>query len=226
MQFNVYRMGQIGNRTWLLEDLRGICGGSCEVISPLGFKARAYNYDAIEYIDLIPDGFHLATDDDWQDLEYTYGVKKTDCSNYAKANMYGEINIKLSMESAIRRGGTFLENFNKEITDTIKYVGKNKGIFRSLISEKEWITNDSLQNIIEGSNGFNARPYGSVWSDWISEGAFHIGTLSMFLTSTKDPNDSNSQIIRYLWSGNQGIARISVNEYDVVYYLYRCVKDK
>lgn len=225
-QFNVYRMGQIGNRTWLLEDLRGICGGSCEVISPLGFKARAYNYDAIEYIDLIPDGFHLATDDDWQDLEYTYGVKKTDCSNYAKANMYGEINIKLSMESAIRRGGTFLENFNKEITDTIKYVGKNKGIFRSLISEKEWITNDSLQNIIEGSNGFNARPYGSVWSDWISEGAFHIGTLSMFLTSTKDPNDSNSQIIRYLWSGNQGIARISVNEYDVVYYLYRCVKDK
>lgn len=237
--FNVYRMGQIGNRTWLLDDLRGIPINKrgeqedhCLVTSPLGFWAceypSAFSDNKLNGYELgiIPKGFHLATDDDWQDLEYTYGVKKTDCSNYAKANMFGEINIKLSMESAIRRGGTILENFNKEITDTIKYVGKNKGIFRSLISEKEWITNDSLQNIIEGSNGFNARPYGSVWSAWISDGASRIGTLCVFLTSTKDPNDSNNQIIRYLWSGNQGIARVSVTEAYSNLYLYRCVKDE
>ncbi|MBO7594559.1 MAG: hypothetical protein J6T12_06275, partial [Salinivirgaceae bacterium] len=53
-----------------------------------------------------------------------------------------------------------------------------------------------------------------------------IGTLSMFLTSTKDPTDSNRQIIRYLWSGNQGIARVSVEDYDDINYLYRCVKDE
>ena len=228
--FNVYRMGRIGNRTWLLEDLRGIPNRYIipTLTSPLGFKACAYSSNFLmegddydERIGIIPEGFHLATDDDWQDLEYTYGVEKTDCSNYAKANMIGEMNIKMSMEWAISCGGTFLENYNKELTDTIKYVGKNKGIFKTLISEKEWITTDSLK--IEGSNGFNARPYGSVWSS--DGGASRIGTLCVFLTSTKDPNDSNRQIIRYLWSDNQGIARVSVTEAYSNLYLYRCVKD-
>ena len=227
--FNVYRMGRIGNRTWLLEDLRGIPNRYIipTLTSPLGFKACAYSssfYNNNESFGIIPEGFHLATDDDWQDLEYTYGVEKTDCSNYAKANIFDEMNIKMSMEWAISCGGTFLENYNKELTDTIKYVGKNKGIFKTLISEKEWITNDSLQNIIEGSNGFNARPYGTIWS---GDGeASRIGTLCLFLTSTKDPNDSNRQIIRYLWSDNQGIARVSVTEAYRIRYLYRCVKDE
>ena len=231
--FNVYRMGRIGNRTWLLEDLRGIPNRYIIIptlTSPLGFKACAYSSNFLmegddydERIGIIPEGFHLATDDDWQDLEYTYGVEKTDCSNYAKANIFDEMNIKMSMEWAISCGGTFLENYNKELTDTIKYVGKNKGIFKTLISEKEWITNDSLQNIIEGSNGFNARPYGTIWSS--DDGASRIGKMCLFLTSTKDPNDSNNQIIRYLWSGNQGIARVSVTEAYRILYLYRCVKD-
>lgn len=226
--FNVYRMGRIGNRTWLLDDLRGKYGSSCEVISPLGFKARAYNYDAFKYIDLIPDGFHLATDEDWQDLEYTYGVEKTDCSNYIKSDVCEEIiNTKITMGFALRNANwpNLLDDYNKEINDTIKYVGKDTGVFKKLISENEWITTDTLENIIKGSNGFNARPYGRIQAE--DKTACFIGTLSVFLTSTKDPTDNYSHIIRYLWSGNQGIVRVSVDGCrNSIYYMLRCVKDE
>lgn len=227
--FNIYRMGQIGNRTWLLDDLRGICESSCDVISPLGFKARAYSYDAIKYIDnLIPNGFHLATDDDWQDLEYTYGVEKTDCSNYIKSDVCEEIiNTKITMGFALRNANwpNLLDDYNKEINDTIKYVGKDTGVFKKLISENEWITTDTLENIIKGSNGFNARPYGIIQAD--NKIAYFIGTLSVFFTSTKDPTDNYRHIIRYLWSGNQGIVRVYVDGcVKEIYYMLRCVKDE
>ena len=242
-QFNVYRMGRIGNRTWLLEDLRGIpvnkfgemvtpYGNWFDlddvplVMSPLGFKARLYSPMYYNNEAIIPDGFHLATDDDWQDLEYNYGVEKTDCSDYTKSDVYSEMNTKMLMKNAIKYGDFYLDNYNKEIIDTIKYVGKNKGVFSILISESEWIATDTLQNIIEGSNGFNARPYGTMMWTSTNKTVSRIGTLSMFLTSTKDPTDSNRQIIRYLWSGNQGIARVSVEDYSRILYIFRCVKDE
>ena len=242
-QFNVYRMGQIGNRTWLLEDLRGIPVNKFGemvtpywnrfdlddvplVMSPLGFKARLYSPMYYNNEAIIPDGFHLATDDDWQDLEYNYGVEKTDCGDYTKSDVYSEMNTKMSMKNAIKYGDFYLDNYNKEIIDTIKYVGKNKGVFSILISESEWIATDTLENKMDGNNGFNARPYGTMMWTSTNKTVSRIGTLSMFLTSTKDPTDSNRQIIRYLWSGNQGIARVSVEDYSRILYIFRCVKDE
>ncbi|MBR5167150.1 MAG: hypothetical protein IKW86_03665 [Salinivirgaceae bacterium] len=234
--FNVYRMGRIGNRTWLLEDLRGIPviqGYQLKhslLTSPLGFKACAYPYyymnneDSGEEIGIIPEGFHLATDDDWQDLEYTYGVEKMDFNNYVKSDMYTEINLKQTMEIAYSFGGDFLESCIKEMNDTTKYFGKGTGIFEKLISKNEWKTIDSTETILEGLGGFNVRPYGVVLSMHDNE-AYHIGYISLFLTNTEDPTDSNRQIIRCLWSGNQGIVRVCVSDLSADYYLYRCVKD-
>ena len=99
-QYNVYKIGKIGNRVWMLEDLRGTldlsdyndgdilnfrhrqwwapCNGCATVKNNCGFKSVVYAISMAlrceEFNELIPEGFHLATDDDWNDMEANYGL--------------------------------------------------------------------------------------------------------------------------------------------------------
>ncbi len=254
-QFNVYRMGQIGNRTWLLEDLRGLptnengeimdnghlqtingCSFIWDTIatteikeifnnwqivtSPLGFKARLYSLED-GHFNIIPEGFHLATDDDWQDLEYTYGVEKSDINNYSVWESYlGNSAKEWNHES--------IAGYNHYALDTITFVGVKNNIFEKLISDNEWKSNDSLNTILHGYGGFNARPYGVADEKFFAGGLIvkGVGYSVAFLTSTNDPQNEGCQIIRYLWSPNHGIGRINRKYYWDNLYLYRCVKDE
>ena len=258
-QFNVYRMGRIGNRTWLLEDLRGIPtddeGFPTEqnrrihdsykvldsipdwvertidfwhplLISPLGFKARCYYEFENSNYSIIPEGFHLATDDDWQDLEYTYGLDRMDYNNFQKLGIQsnGLLNGDLLNYTPDWAGtnDAFGRNlYDKYANDTLIYVGGKFDIFSKLISDNEWTSNDSINAILPGNGGFNARPYGLVGS----RGAYRTGYSAAFMTSTKDSMDEDRRIIRLLWSANHGIGRINLNSYWDNHYLYRCVKD-
>ncbi|MBO7594969.1 MAG: hypothetical protein J6T12_08365 [Salinivirgaceae bacterium] len=222
--FNVYRMGQFGNRTWLLEDLRGIPDGFTTIpilTSPLGFKACAYSssfYNKNERFGIIPEGFHLATDDDWQDLEYTYGVEKKDYNNYRKIGKDGVLTGHLINYSPEWEWESLRKNYESLANDTIMFVGGKNDILSKLISDGEWRSNDSLDVILQGQDGFNARPYG------LGGDNGRIGHVAAFLTKTKD--SQNDIIIRFLWSANHGIGRISLAEYWDNCYLYRCVKDE
>lgn len=226
-QFNVYRMGQIGNRTWLLEDLRGETGSSVMLTSPLGFKACAYSYKEYKNNSIIPEGFHLASDDDWQDLEYTYGVDKTDCNNY---NLWEEW---LGDKALIWGWSTGSDSLFKEYTkDTIDYVGGHKDLFYMLRSDMEWERKDSINELLGGKGVFNIRPYG-LWDSSFKD-VQRKNIVEVYLTSTtKDINgsvDDDQFVVRFFWSGNSGVARIWVDmnkngNYNI-YYTYRCVKDK
>ena len=215
-QFNVYRMGQIGNRTWLLDDLRGEISIHNIFTSPMGFKTGFYpTSNEPERFGVIPEGFHLASDDDWQDLEYTYGIDKQDCNNYKEMNTFDISNSKVEGETW----------FDDEKNDTIKYVGQNVDITQKLMSKNEWNTIDSSETIIDGWGTFNARPFGWSWSGSGSVKPFCVGTMVVFLTSTID-EERNAAVVRVIWSGNKGIERLWAIDAYRAYYVYRCVKNE
>ncbi len=210
-QFNVYRMGQIGNRTWLLEDLRGENGYSYMATSPLGFKACLYRvFDS----EIIPEGFHLASDDDWQDLEYTYGVEKQDCNEYEAIDALDIYNYKRNVDGF---------SWDEELSDTIKFVGQKVDIAQKLMSKNEWKSIDSTETILDGWGAFNARPYG--WIEIIENTPSCLGTMVAFLTSTFDET-KNTPIVRVVWSGNKGVERIWADTPSHGRYVYRCVKNE
>ena len=235
--FNIYRMGQIGNRTWLLEDLRGsvqIEGtdraglnwfqiNSKLLVSPLGFKAMAYYVDIVEsdkaLAEIIPAGFHLATDDDWQDLEYTYGLRRTKTDEYKKWSA----NLAYYVADNIWKG--------KYTNDTVFYVGQKEQLFYKLISDKEWETPDSAKSLLNGQGGFNVRPYGIIESGGIGgkQDVFKDNCATAYLTTTTNGKDDNGypiHCIRFFWSGNTGVARIwNICSYHNM-YMFRCVKDE
>ena len=227
-QFNVYRMGRIGNRTWLLEDLRGIPTYRTHylvVTSPLGFKACAYEYgcsDNIisgEEIDIIPEGCHLATDDDWQDLEYTYGAEKRDINDYYK----GDFVLSYMPLSYVSHLKDYYESLANDTT--LIFAGNNNNddnLLEKLISKNEWKINDTSDIILNGYGVFNARPYGV--PDYYDYEISRSGYSVAFLTGTKGLQEY-SRIIRYLWSPNHGIGRISIENYSQNLYIFRCVKD-
>ena len=237
MQFNVYRMGQIGSRTWLLEDLRGNVKDdhgkddfleSVLLTSPLGFKARAYYANVLEveykYSSVIPEGFHLASDDDWQDLEYTYGLEKNDNRDY-KTWIYNESD-RSSEFVYLRRYIDFSEEYNLK-KDSISFVGQRNHLFYKMISDKEWIMPDSNDSSFEGLGALNIRPYGVVASHGAPKDTIAIGSAAAYLTSTFNYDDSYPKhIIRFFWGGNTGVARVWIYETYYNMYLFRCVKDE
>ena len=228
-QFNVYRMGRIGNRTWLLEDLRGIPTYTWThylvVTSPLGFKACAYEYGCSDNlisdkeIDIIPEGCHLATDDDWQDLEYTYGAEKRDINDYYK----GDFVLSYMPLSYVSHLKDYYESLANDTT--LIFAGNNNNddnLLEKLISKNEWKINDTSDIILNGYGVFNARPYGV--PDYYDYEISRSGYSVAFLTGTKGLQEY-SRIIRYLWSPNHGIGRISIENYSQNLYIFRCVKD-
>lgn len=228
-QFNVYRMGRIGNRTWLLEDLRGIPTYTWThylvVTSPLGFKACAYEYSCSDNlisdkeIDIIPEGCHLATDDDWQDLEYTYGAEKRDINDYYK----GDFVLSYMPLSYVSHLKDYYESLANDTTLIFVNNNYDVSLLEKLISKNEWKINDTSDIILNGYGVFNARPYGV--PDYYDYEISRSGYSVAFLTGTKGLQEY-SRIIRYLWSPNHGIGRISIENYRQNLYIFRCVKDE
>lgn len=229
MQFNVYRMGQIGNYTWLLEDLRGYVVNhipdkehdysyytSLQLTSPIGFKARAYCYDVMDYksiySQIIPEGFHLATDGEWQDLEYTYGTEKKHNSNYT---------IWDGHLSNYAYTYYYKDAYDFYTKDTISYIGQKNQLLYKVISDKEWIKPDSIKTPLNGEGTFNIRPYGVAEQQNATQ-----GFAAAYLTSTFNYNEDTPQcIIRFFWGGNTGVARVCKNKPWNDYYMFRCVKN-
>lgn len=229
MQFNVYRMGQIGNYTWLLEDLRGYVVNhipdkehdysyytSLRLTSPIGFKARAYCYDVMDYksiySQIIPEGFHLATDGEWQDLEYTYGTEKNHNSNYT---------IWDGHLSNYAYTYYYKDAYDFYTKDTISYIGQKNQLLYKVISDKEWIKPDSIKTPLNGEGTFNIRPYGVAEQQNATQ-----GFAAAYLTSTFNYNEDTPQcIIRFFWGGNTGVARVCKNKPWNDYYMFRCVKN-
>lgn len=232
--FNIYSIGKIGNRTWMLEDIRCTLPGDGKQFADdwysrnekykqiLHCLERGYAYDnnRIEFEEYvkkngvypIPQGYHLATDDDWNDLEATYGLAKTDISDYCNIdyNHYYFIPDSEYIKTALYYWG------DKYSDVPNKYIGKEVDIRSKLIAKNSWF--DLEGNPIEGYGIFNAYP---AYSYWHSDGKFGCGGV-IFPTSTII---GENRIYRMLWCGSKGILRCKGDAPSTTNYCLRCVKD-
>lgn len=229
--FNIYSIGKIGNRTWMLEDIR------CTLpdddvnfyynMNPKNEKykqilhciASHYNsndariefeeYAKTKGVFPIPQGYHLATDDDWNDLEATYGLAKTDISDYC--NVDANLNFFIPDSEYIK-----IAFDDCEYSDVPnKYIGKEVDIRSKLIAKNSWF--DLEGNPIEGYGIFNAYPaYSYSRNDKFSCGGviFPTGTII-----------GENRIMRMLWCGSKGILRCKGGALWGTDFCLRCVKD-
>ena len=232
--FNVYRYGKIGNRIWMLDDLRGLLDDTTlYYIVKLESGLEVVLYFEMAFMDkkydkIFPRGFHLSTNEDWLDMEEHFGVN--DDSFSEKVQIFNQVMYKYILDSVGRN--SVEENMwcsNKNIYDY--YAGKGTGIRDYLISDNEWkdINNPTVR--LEGKGhitGFNAHPAGIPYiSDFekIELSNPYVGYGVSFHTP-------DWEII--LWSGCDGIARRIGTSYfenfsndrDALYSLMRCVKDE
>ena len=231
--FNIYSIGKIGNRTWMLEDIR------CKLpdddddfyynMNPKNEKYKQilhcivrhrnhFNDAIIEFEESakmkgvfpIPQGYHLATDDDWNDLEATYGLAKTDISDYCNV----DANLKYFVpDSEYIKIDVYYRDGYSDVPN--KYIGKEVDIRSKLIAKNSWF--DLEGNPIEGYGIFNAYPaYSYSRNDKFSCGGviFPTGTII-----------GENRIMRMLWCGSKGILRCKGGTLWGTDFCLRCVKD-
>ncbi len=234
--FNVYRYGKIGNRIWMLDDLRAkpkdtLAYYTVKLESGLEMVLY-YDYAYYDYEYIIPDGFRLPSYNDWLDLETYFGV--TDDTIQKTYMVYNQDFYKYIPDSAGIKEHSYTPYNN--IYD--HYAGKGTGIRDFLIADNEWkdINNPNIR--LEGKGhitGFNAHPAGIPYISDYEKMEIHnpyIGYGVAFKTTSAGVNWWGAHLKMILWSGCDGISKeISVdddskNEKDVVYSLYRCVKDE
>lgn len=276
-QFNVYKIGKIGNRVWMLEDLRGVFdieslpdgeklnfklysnfapgNGCAKVKSNSGCEGVVYAYKLPLFYkgfsDLIPEGFHVSTDEDWKDLEMYYGVKNWHSSGTIYYNAYG---YAPDPEFLVKRLGENVDLSDKRRVyeeDTVSFMGTNVNLLNKLISVDDW-KNPFTDEQIVGAGEFNAIPFGFykeavkeyiVEDDYSTLNMENSGNVKSGAALYLTPREKNSgtgddNIVRLLYSGNSGIRR-ALYWYDYLenkkesifnrvptdYVQIRCVKD-
>ena len=234
--FNVYRYEKIGNRTWMLDDIRmkiedTTLYTTVKLESGLELVLYAdYKEDISEDIanKMIPKGFHLATPEDWLDLESHFGVN--DDTNWREV-LWSNTGIKVFIANDYNNYND--TDYKIETWDFYSifdwYCGKESGIRQYLISDNEWKDINDADKKLKGFNIFNAHPAGIPYvSDFAKKTVDnpYKGYGVAFGTSTNQK--------RILWSGSDGICRIrstsrldrEVKEPKICYTLWRCVKDE
>ena len=234
--FNVYRYEKIGNRIWMLDDLRMRIEDTTlyhivKLESGLELVLYAgYEEDISEDIanKMIPKGFHLATPKDWLDLESHFGVN--DDTNWREV-LWSNTGIKVFIANDYNNYND--TDYKIETWDFYSifdwYCGKESGIRQYLISDNEWKDINDADKKLKGFNIFNAHPAGIPYvSDFAKKTVDnpYKGYGVAFGTSTNQK--------RILWSGSDGICRIrstsrldrEVKEPKICYTLWRCVKDE
>ncbi|MBR3567902.1 MAG: hypothetical protein IKN94_06480 [Salinivirgaceae bacterium] len=226
--YNVYRYEKIGNKIWMQDDIRAELDSIddwgravCKTITlKSGLKMKVYTDYALKYSDiLIPEGFHLASDDDWQDLESHFGIERTNISSYYHGINYLDMYLDTTMPEWWRGRKDW------DLYDI--YVGEETNIRDYLIFDNEWQDYRDSTKTLKGSHIFNAHPVSIPWyQEWdYGNAEFYKGKAVCFLTSTKYKNEP---VIRLLSNVSRGIGRMVTDKTgrECEFYLYRCVKDE
>jgi len=233
-EFNVYRYGKIGNRTWMLDDLRAKIEDTTlyhtvklESGLEIVLYADSILYPWYEYVrrNMIPKGFHLATDEDWFDLEAHFGIEEKDGEKHWR-------NYQVYGGEAANRYIADGDGVNKNIYESDYfdyhsiydwYSGKESKIRDYLIADNEWKDINDATKKLKGSHIFNAHPAGIPYkTDNVNIKNPYIGYGVIFYPD------------RILWSGCDGICRLHIyskekkegEEASIIYRLFRCVKDE
>ena len=221
-EFNVYRYGKIGNRIWMLDDLRIKTHDTTlyhTVKLESGLEIVLYDYiPEWEQEEIIPKGFHLATEDDWFDLEAHFGVKEKDEENHWEyVYVHGGVgaNEFIADAEGVNKNDYEYSDFDyHSIYDW--YSGKGSKIRDYLIADNEWKDINDATKKLNGNCIFNAHPAGIPYKTDKNYENPYIGYGVAFY-----PN-------RLLWSGCDGICRMNIvsEKKSIIYMLHRCVKDE
>lgn len=228
--FNVYRYGKIGNRIWMLDDLRAIPTDTtrCHIVKlesglELVLYDNTYGYFVWQQEELIPKGFHRATNEDWLDLENLFGVEENEeNSHWQSVQIYsGNINKYIADAEGVSKNNYEHWYYNNYQSIYDWYCGKGSKIRDFLIADYEWKDINDATKRLQGGHTFNAHPAGIPYkTDNMNIENPYIGYGVAFY-----PN-------RIIWSGCDGIGRmITYSELDngektIHYELWRCVKDE
>ncbi len=124
-QGNTYKTIKIGNQWWMQEDLNSteFAGGKAilKVTEPsvwinttvpaymVGPSCNLYNYASVEKAeDIVPDGWHVATDDDFKKLEMELGMSVDE----ANKNLWRGQNIATKLKEDYQKGAW---NYHKDV---------------------------------------------------------------------------------------------------------------
>ena len=173
----------------------------------------------------IPKGFHLATDEDWYDLESHFGVEPSDYW-YRFANYYEIVNTYIADANNVDKYNYNVYPDSLSIYD--HYSGKGTRIRDHLIADNEWIDFNDSSKKLNGTHIFNAHPAGIPYKSGDNEPVINPYKGYGVAYHTSDYQYYCKK--RILWSGCDGICRMQTcrdnDKHDIMYSLYRCVKDE
>ena len=245
--FNVYRYAKIGNRTWMLDDLRIklddttlyttvklesglelVLYADYILLSDAGvLMDNPYDswYVKTKNEKMIPKGFHLATDEDWYDLESHFGVEPSDYW-YRFATYYENANKYIVDANNLDKYKYNVYPDSLSIYD--HYSGKGTRIRDHLIADNEWIDFNDSSKKLNGSHIFNAHPAGIPYKS--ADNGSIVNPYKGYGVAFCTSGYRDACRKRILWSGCDGICRMQTcredDKHDIIYSLYRCVKDE
>lgn len=131
---NTYRIVTIGNQTWLAENLRSTKFQDGSEI-PTAFipkddeenlmkYGRLYNWqDANDARGICPIGWHVASDDDWKELETTIGMSEEDLD---KTGWRGDNDIAITLKEA--QPDSLFRKFDQSQVNKYKFFARPSGV--------------------------------------------------------------------------------------------------
>ncbi len=220
MDFNIYRYKKIGNQYWTIDDFRlerhryffGVTMTSYEEyeyngVSIIKYLAKytididinpQYGYEI--YPEFIPKGFHIPTDEEWNELETYYGVESQPMDDY----------IHLSDD--------IVNNIIDESKDCSGlFYGNETNIafkMRSIVGWSDW-KGQQLNN----EDGLNLNPSGVTDSGLTPIG---FGLVSIYMTNTRKTSEHTA--CRLYSNGYNGVLRCTISSLSLA--SLRLVKDK
>ncbi|MCQ2203295.1 MAG: hypothetical protein MJZ15_02515 [Bacteroidales bacterium] len=235
-QFNVYRVKKIGNKTWMIDDLRYRdayeyynSNSSFYYYRPEGFTERPMPYSEESVLKsgqkgylypiftlcshlrsinkILPEGYELAKKEDWDDLLSAFGAQHIEELRYVSATNEVQI-FALNYESKKEHR----DRYNQLIYDTEYY--KDQGVGTKLRSQYGWYSTEDCSEIIGEGSLFNAKPFGMISPDGIN---YSVNSAAFYYTY-------NPYIcIVGVWTGNEGVAFLELDTGGVMSHYYeRC----
>ena len=210
-EFNVYRVARIGNQTWLADDFRAktdFKGNALKYeVSTLesGAVGILYSSDDVnkKLPNIVPSGFHIATHEDWLELESYYGLT-TDELTDDKAPLD---TVGMEMQ------------YKENLMSYFQCVEQSVGMF--LESPYDWKqTNETNKD--KDIMGFNAKPFGAYgywyYFDDSKDRLCGQQVSAVYVTASYR---GFYNIYRTIWAYSKGIMRSTQYPYGSV----RLVKD-
>lgn len=214
-QYNVYRVKKIGNKTWMVDDLR-----YKKAYEYYNSNSIYYYYNPKEYHEpptpyseesvlksgqkgylypifttcshlasinkILPEGYKLSKKEDWDDLLSYYGAQPLDDKVPYISSIVNALNYESKEE--------YIDRYNQLIYNTEHY--KDQGVGARLRSQYGWYNTEDGSEIIGEGSQFNAKPFGMISNNGIN---YSVNSAAFYYTY------DTSLIVVGIWTGNDGI---------------------